>query len=142
MTTTTNRYLCYPALAAGVTRASSGVAWGAGSAYTELVPINTIASTFYIAGITWMWWTPVIAADTTYEIVLELGIGGAGAEVMIIYAPASVRGDTLVGYVPSNMIIFPEPKEVAANTRVAVKLHYGVAAAVTVSAIKILYEMV
>lgn len=141
MATTTNRYLCYPALAAGISRASSGTAWGAGSAYTELVPVNTITSAFYIAGISWMWWTPAAAADTTYEIVLELGTGGAGSETMIIQAPASMRGDTLVGYMPSNTIIFPEPKSVAANTRVAVKLHYGVAATVTVTAIKILYQM-
>ena len=141
MATTTNRYLSYPALAAGISRASSGTAWGAGSAYTEVVPASTITSTFYIAGITWMWWTPVVAADTTYEIVLELATGGAGAETVIIQVPASLRSDTSVGYVPSMVVMFPEPKQVAANTRVAVKLNYGTAASVTISGIKIIYEM-
>ena len=140
MATTINRYLSYPASAAGITRASSGSAWGTGSVWTEVVPVNTITATFYIAGLTWMWWTPPVAADTTYEIVLGLGTGGAGAEVEKIQVPASMRGDTLAGYMPSNIVIFPEPMQVAANTRVAVKLYYGVAASVTVSAIKILYQ--
>jgi hypothetical protein len=139
MTTTTNRYLSYPAAAAGITRASSGTGWTV-SAWTELVPANTITATFYICGITWQWWTPPVAADTTYEILLELGTGSGGSEVLIIQAPASMRGDTLVGYLPMNMIIFPEPKQVAANTRVAVRLNYSVSASVTVSAIKILYQ--
>jgi hypothetical protein len=141
MATTTNRYLAYPAAAAGVSRTSSGSAWGSGSAWTELVPANTITSTFYIAGLTWMWWTPAAAADTTYEIVLGLGIGAAGSEVEKIQIPASMRGDSLAGYMPSNIVILPEPFEVAANTRVAVKLYYGVAASVTVTAIKILYQI-
>ena len=140
MATTTNRYLSYPAAASGITRASSGTAWTV-SAYTELVPVNTITSTFYIAGITWCWWTPNVAADTTYEILLELGTGTSGAEVLAIQAPASQRCDTAVGYCPSNIIIFPEPKQVAGNTRVAVRLNYGVSASVTVSAVKILYQM-
>ena len=140
MATTTNRYLSYPAAATGITRASSGGAWTI-SAYTEVVPVNTITSTFYIAGLTWCWWTPPAAADTTYEIILQLATGGAGSEVAIIQVPSSLRGDTLVGYVPSNFVIFPEPKQVAANTRIAVCLYYAVAASVTVSGIKILYQM-
>lgn len=142
MATTTNRYLAYPSAAAGISRATLATpAWGI-SAYTEVVPVNTITSTFYIAGLTWMWWTPAAAVDTTYEIVFVLATGGAGSEVPIIYVPSSYRGDTLVGYVPSNMVIFPEPKQVAANTRIAVALYYSVAASVTVTAIKIMYEMV
>jgi len=140
MATTTNRYLCYPAAAAGVSRASSGSAWTS-SAWTEVVPVNTITDTFYIAGITWMWWTPLAAADTTYEIELALGIGASGSETEIIVIPASVRGDTLAGHVPTNIVILPEPKQIAANTRVAVRLRYGVAASVTVTGIKILYQM-
>ena len=140
MATTTNRYLSYPAAATGISRASSGGAWTI-SGYTEVVPVNTITSVFYIAGLTWMWWTPAIAADTTYEVLLQLATGGAGSEVAIVQVPCSFRGDTLVGYVPSNVVIFPEPKQVAANTRISVCMYYGVAAAVTISAIKILYQM-
>jgi hypothetical protein len=105
------------------------------------VPANTITSTFYIAGVTWCWWTPLAAADTTYEIELALGIGSAGSETEIITIPASVRADTLAGHVPTNIVMLPEPREVAANTRVAVRLRYGVAASVTVTGIKIIYQI-
>src|SRR3972149_10441222 len=106
MATTTIRYLSYPAAAAGISRASSGSTAWSFSAYTEVVPINTITSTFYIAGLTWCWHTPVAAADTTYSWIIELATGSGGAEVLIIQVPANVRGDTLVGYVPSNYVIF------------------------------------
>lgn len=143
MATTTNRYLSYPAAAAGISRASSGgVAWSF-SAWTQVVPASTITSTFFIAGLTWAWHTPVAAADTTYEWIIELGTGGAGAETTIIQIPASVRGDTLVGYVPSNFVTLPEPKEVAANTRVSVRVAYSLATTSnTLTGIKILYQIV
>lgn len=140
MATTTNRYLSYPANATGISRATSGGSWTI-SAYTELVPVNTITSTFYIAGLTWCWHTPMAAADTTYEYIIQIATGGAGSEVVIIQVPCSIRGDTLVGYMPSNYVIFPEPKQIAANTRLSVAIYYSVAASTTLSGIKILYQM-
>lgn len=142
MATTTNRYLSYPAAAAGISRASSGgVAWSY-SAYTEVVPVSTITSTFYIAGLTWAWHTPLAAVDTTYEWIIELATGGAGSETMIIQVPSSVRNDTAVGFPSSNMVIFPEPKEVAANTRISVRVAYSLATTSnTLTGIKILYQM-
>jgi len=142
MSTTTNRYLAYPAAAAGISRASSaGLAWSF-SNYTEVVPASTIASTFYIAGLTWCWHTPIAAADTTYEWIIELATGAAASEVLIIQIPASIRGDTLVGYVPSNFVIFPEPKQIAANTRISVRVAYSLATTSnTLTGIKILYQM-
>lgn len=142
MATTTNRYLAYPAAAAGISRASSGGAAWSFSAYTEVVPASTITSTFYITGLTWMWHTPVAAVDTTYEWIIELATGSAASEVLAIQVPSSVRGDTLVGYVPSNMVIFPEPKEIAANTRISVRVAYSLATTSnTLTGIKILYQM-
>ena len=142
MATTTNRYLSYPAAAAGISRASSGGAAWSFSAYTEVVPASTITSTFYIAGLTWMWHTPVAAVDTTYEWIIELATGAAASEVLIIQVPASVRNDTAVGFVPSNMAIFPEPKLVAANTRISVRVAYSLlTTSNTLTGIKILYQM-
>lgn len=143
MATTTNRYLSYPAAAAGISRASSGgVAWSF-SAWTEIVPASTITSTFYIAGLVWAWHTPLAAVDTTYSWLIELGTGAAAAETTIIQVPSNVRNDTAVGFVPSAQVIFPEPKEVAANTRVSVRVAYSLATTSnTLSGIKILYEMV
>lgn len=142
MATTTNRYLSYPAAAAGISRASSGgVAWSY-SAYTEVVPASTITSTFYIAGLTWAWHTPLAAVDTTYSWIIELATGAAASEVMIIQVPANVRNDTAVGFAPSAYVFFPEPKEVAANTRISVRVAYSLATTSnTLSGIKILYQM-
>lgn len=142
MATTTNRYLSYPAAAAGISRASSGSTAWSYSSWTEVVPVSTITSTFYIAGLTWMWHTPLAAVDTTYEWIIELGTGSGGAESMIIQVPSSVRNDTAVGFPSSNMVIFPEPKEVAANTRIAVRVAYSLATTSnTLTGIKILYQM-
>lgn len=143
MATTTNRYLSYPAAAAGISRASSGSTAWSFSTYTELVPVSTITSTFYLAGLTWMWHTPIAAADTTYEWIIEIATGGAGSEVLVAQVPCSVRCDTLVGYVPSNYVIFPEPMTIAANTRLSVRVAYSLATTSnTLSGIKILYQMV
>lgn len=142
MATTTNRYLSYPAAAAGISRASSaGAAWSY-SAYTEIVPVNTITSTYYLAGLTWSWHTPVAGADTTYEWIIEIASDTAGTPVLLAQIPASVRGDTLVGYVPSNYVIFPEPKQIAANTQLGVRVAYSLATTSnTLTGIKILYQM-
>lgn len=142
MSTTTNRYLSYPAAASGISRASSGGAAWSFSAYTELVPASTITSTFYIAGLTWAWHTPVALADTTYEWIIEIATGAAAAEVLAVQIPCSIRSDTLVGYVPSNLIMLPEPKEIAANTRLSVRVAYSLATTSnTLSGIKLLYEI-
>jgi hypothetical protein len=142
-TTTTNRYLAYPAAAAGISKASSGGAAWSFSTYVEIVPVNTITATYYIAGFTWMWHTPPALADTTYEVLFELATGLAGSEVLALQVPSSYRGDTLVGYVPSNFIVFPEPKQIAANTRISMRLAQSLATTVyTYSGIKIMYETV
>lgn len=142
MATTTNRYLSYPAAAAGISRASSGSTAWSFSAYTQVVPASTITSTFYLAGITWCWHTPVAAADTTYEWIIELATGSAASEVLIAQVPASIRSDTSVGYVPSNVVMFPEPIEIAANTRISVRVAYSLATTSnTLTGIKILYQM-
>lgn len=142
MATTTNRYLSYPAASAGISRASSGSTAWSFSAYTELVPANAITSDFYIAGLTWSWHTPLAATDTTYQWLIELATGGAGSETLIIQVPSSVRNDTAVGFVPGNFVVFPEPKYVAANTRISVRVAYSLATTSnTLTGIKIMYQM-
>jgi len=140
-TTTTRAYKAHPAAAAGISRATLATpAWG-NSTWTEVVAANAITSTFYIAGVTWMWHTPLAVVDTTYEFEICLGTGAGGSEVEVIVIPASVRSDTAVGQMSSNFYPLPEPKEVAANTRIAVRLRYSVAASVTLTGIKILYSV-
>lgn len=142
MASTTDRYLSYPAAAAGISRASSGGAAWSYSAYTEIVPANAITSAFQLAGLTWCWHTPLAAVDVTYEWIIEIATGAGGSEVLIAQIPASVRMDTGVGYVPSNMVIFPEPKQIAANTRLSVRVAYSLATTSnTLTGIKILYKL-
>lgn len=143
MATTTNRYLSYPAAAAGISRASSGSTAWSFSAYTEVVPANAITVQYFLAGLTWCWHTPIAAADTTYQWIIELATGTAGSEVLAVQIPCSIRSDTSVGYVPSNLVILPEPKEIAANTRISVRAAYSLATTSnTLTGIKILYQRV
>lgn len=142
MATTTNRYLAYPAAAAGISRASSGGAAWSYSGYTEVVPVNTITSTFYLAGMTWMTHTPAAAADVTYEVLFELATGAVSSEVLIAQIPWSFRADTLVGYVPSYFVVLPEPKEIAANTRLSIRVAQSLATtSQTYSGIKVWYQI-
>lgn len=144
MAVTSNRYLSYPAAAAGISRASSaGAAWSF-SAYTEVVPLGAIApaGSYYLAGLTWCWHTPIALADTTYEWIIELATGTLGNEILIAQIPCSIRADTLVGYVPSNYVIFPEPKTIASGTRISVRVAYSLlTTSNTLTGIKILYQM-
>ena len=142
MATTTRRYLSYPAAAAGISRASSGSTAWSFSAYTEVVPASTITSTFYIAGASWMYHTPAAAADTTYEVLFDLATGSGGAEVLALQWGGSFRGDTLVGYVPEGRVIFPEPKEIAANTRLSLRIAQSLATTSnTITGFKLIYSI-
>lgn len=142
MATTSLRYLAYPAAAAGISRASSGSTAWSYSAYTEIVPVNTITSAFYLAGFTWTWHTPAAAADTTYEVIFDIASDSAGTPVLQAQVPGSFRGDTLVGYVSSNFVVFPEPKAMAANLQLGVRVAQSLATtSQTYSGIKILYQM-
>ena len=142
MATTTNRYLAYPAAAAGISRASSGSTAWSWSGYTQIVPASTITSTFYIAGVTWAWHTPQAVADTTYEWILEIASDTSGTPVLLLQIPGSVRADTVAGYPTSNMVILPEPKQVAANTQLGCRVAYSLATTSnTLTGIKIFYQM-
>jgi hypothetical protein len=139
---TTNRYKVYPEAAAGISRASSGSTAWSFSAYTELVPVSTITSTFYVVGLCWQHSSPLSAIDTTYEHLIELATGSGGAEVLICQFPGTIRSDTAVGHLPSHLVILPEPKEVAANTRLSVRVAQSLATTVyTYNGIKLLYQI-
>lgn len=142
MAITTNRYLAYPAAAAGISRASSGSTAWSFSAYTQVVPAGAITQDYYLAGLTWCWHTPIAAADTTYQWIIELATGASGSEVLAVQIPCSIRADTAVGYVPSNVVMLPEPKLITANTRISVRVAYSLATTSnTLSGIKIIYQI-
>lgn len=138
MATTTNRYLSYPAAANGISRASGAGVWTL-SAYTELVPVNTITAQFYIAGLCLM--PPAASAlATTNEHIIEIASGLATAEVLLCQLPYTVRNVSAAGYIPPVFIFLPEPKQVAANTRLSVRTAASVAS-LTTTGIKLLYQI-
>jgi hypothetical protein len=139
-TTTTNRYLSFPAAAAGISKASSGGAAWSFSTYIEVVPVNTITATYYVAALVFQ--PPAATASTlTNEFLIEIATGLAGSEVLIVKIPFTVRNVTGAGYIPPAWIQLPEPKQVAANTRLSMRFAYSVATtAVTINGFKIVYE--
>jgi hypothetical protein len=138
MTTTTRNYKSYPAAAAGVTAASGTSAWTFGS-WVELVPVNTITSIFYIAALIGLE-EPTAPVDVRHEVVAEIGTGAGGSEVVIISIPVDTFIDSAVGHLASWYLMLPEPKEVAANTRIAVRVADEEAAARTYGPFKIFYQ--
>lgn len=136
---TTAIYKAYPAAAAGISRASSGGAAWSNSAYTELVPVSTITSIFYIAGITLMY-PNTAAVDVTQEVELDIATGAAASEVVIITLPFSYRIDSSVGHHATIWVPLAEPREVAANTRLSLRVRQSLATtSITFNGIKIMY---
>lgn len=136
---TTATYRAYPAAANGISLASSGSTAWSNSAYTELVPASTITSTFYIAGITLMY-SNNAAVDTSHEVEIDIATGAASSEVVIATIPFVFRMDTAEGHHPVIFIPLSEPREVAANTRLSVRVRQSLATTtVTYDGIKIMY---
>jgi hypothetical protein len=136
---TTATYKAYPAAAAGISRTSSGSTAWSNSGYLQLVPINTITSTFYIAGVTLMY-SNNAAVDTSHEVELDIATGASSSEVVILTIPFVFRIDSAVGHHPVIFLPIAEPREVAANTRLSVRVRQSLATTVvTYNGIKILY---
>ena len=132
-------YKAYPAAAAGLSRASSGSTAWSNSAYTELVPVNTITSEFNIAGITLMY-SNNAAVDASHEVEIDIATGASSSEVVIITIPFVFRIDSAVGHHPVIFIPLSEPRTVAANTRLSVRVRQSLATtSITYNGIKILY---
>lgn len=137
-TTTTNRYLTIPAAAAGGALATGTVAWTF-TAWTQLVAASTITATFYIAGLAFQT-RAASATATTNEFLIELGTGVSGSEVTAVQVPFTVRNVTAAGYIPPAWIQLPEPKQIAANTRISWRFATSVAAAMNIDGLKMIYE--
>jgi hypothetical protein len=136
---TSATYRAYPAAAVGASLASSGSTAWSNSGYTQLVPVNTITSTFYIAGVTLMY-SNNAAVDTSHQVELDIATGAASSEVVIMTIPFVFRIDSAVGHHPVIFLPISEPREVAANTRLSVRVRQSLATTVvTYNGIKIFY---
>lgn len=140
--TTTMRVLAYPALANGISLTASATAWTWPASYTQIVPVDTITSTFYIVGATFS-----LAANPTVDIRLamnlSLGKGAAASETEIVQFSAAYFHDSNGHSGVDNFFMdLPEPVEVAANTRIAGRVAHSEAIARVYSHVKIMYEIV
>lgn len=140
MGSTTNRYLSYPAAAAGISLVSPTTAWSFGS-YVELVPLNGITVDFYICGFVWLTF-PTYTVDTTVETIFEIATGAVASEVLAVQFPSTWRIDSAAGHMPLPQIILPEPKLIAANTRLSARVANSGTVAATYAGFKLLYQRV
>lgn len=138
MATTTATYKVYPSATAGITITANATAW-ANSNYTELVPINTITSTFYICGFTFMY-PNNYTTNTAVQIELDISTGATSSEVVIITIPFITKLYTAVGHQSNIYLPLVYPKEVAANTRLSARVRQSLASASAYAGIKMLYR--
>lgn len=122
----TGTYYIYPANAAPASVQSGVGAYTKGN-YTEVIPVNTVATTFYIVGM----YINLQTAAVDYE--LDIATGAAGAEVVIATESAMYSSTGR-----SFDMAFPIPIKVAANTRVAVRCSDAVGSKITL--VKIRYK--
>jgi hypothetical protein len=68
--------------------------------------------------------TRVATADTTYQVLFEIGFGMVGREVTKIQIPYSYRNDTAVAYYlpPVGRVFLPEPVLVPQYTTISVRV--------------------
>lgn len=94
---------------------SGAGAWVKGN-YTEAIAVNAIATTFYIEAITLQ--TNTVTNSITFEV--DIATGGIGAEANIAtVVHRSLVDAGLTGQVTRDYV-FPNPIEIAANTRVSI----------------------
>ena len=102
------------------------VAAGAGtwlfSAWTELVPVNTITTDFLLLGVV----ASTLAISTNLWVV-QFGVGGVGAESAIVAMSFEAWQASNVGYEIYAPHYFPSPIKVAANSRLAFRVARNVA---------------
>jgi hypothetical protein len=128
----------FPAGAAGITPISAASVWGFGL-WTQLT--TGFAFDIYIISLSFQI-TNIPALDTTVEQLFEIGIGTAGAEITEVQVPYNVRNDTQVGYYLTRPehIFLPEPIEITAGNRIAVRVADSLATAITYNGVKIMFK--
>jgi len=89
-------------------------AWGA---WREVVPANTITKDFVIIGV-----IHGAYSTETLDFAVQLGVGLAGAETPIISYVGIFRSVSSAGsYWETPSLMFPTPRKVSANSRIAVR---------------------
>jgi len=107
---TLSTYNLYPNHQIGPELSTGAVAWTMG-AYTEVIPSNTITTTYYIVSASVYWASP----QTQYEIDLSSGL--VGSEVVISNIPIHEGLNSTL-----HDFIFPVPLKFPGNTRLSARV--------------------
>lgn len=81
--------------------------------------------------------TRVTTADTTYEVLIEIGFGKVDNPTTVVQIPYSLRSDTAVGIYLDAKVFLPEPVVVPILETVCVRIANSTASADTINGIKL-----
>lgn len=137
MSTTTLKFFSLPSTESGVIVNASATAWSFGP--WKLLG-KFLKEDIYVYSLNWQE-TRVTTADTTYQVLFEIGVGSVGREVTKLQVPYSYRSDTAVSYYSSNKggIFLPEPYFIPQYSTVSIRVANSVAAADTYNGMKLQY---
>jgi len=135
---TTKDILTYPLNAGPVTfTVGDGVTAWAWGAWKEVVPAGAITADFVILGA-----IHGAASTESLHFMVQLGVGAAGAESPIMTYGGKFRYYSASGwYWEAVPVMFPIPRKVGANSRVAVRGARAAAATKTHNVKVIYYEL-
>jgi hypothetical protein len=140
MATTTKSYLCYPVYATGINLNTwtAGAAWtynGTGGNGQQIVAINTIATPFYLCGISFSF-----GASADVEYIIEVGYGASGSENWLMQFPISQTRVANSLQQKSHTFLVPEPIFIPANSRIAARGANGSGANIVINSLRIIYQ--
>lgn len=137
MSTTTLKIFSYPSTEEGLVFVTNAIAWN----YSDWEPIaKVITQNINIQSLVFQIAT-VLSADTTYEILFEVGVSYGTGIVTKLQLPISVRNDTAVGFYPTtNQIFLPEPYSVTAGASIYVRVAKSTTILATFQGVKLIYQ--
>lgn len=129
--------LAYPSAEGAISVVSNSSSWVFGAWATVCTKTQF---TSYLISLNWQL-TQAGVADTTHEILFEIGIGSIGDEATIAQIPVALRPDSLVGfYANQNEFCFPEMIYIPPRSRIAVRVANSAASAITYNGVKVLFQ--
>lgn len=139
MSTTTLTISSYPSTEDGLVFVTNAIAWD----YSDWEPIAKVTSqNINIQSLIFQIAT-VLSADTTYEVLFEIGVNYGTGIVTKIQLPISVRNDTAVGFYPTtNQIFLPEPYSIMAGASIYVRVAGSANSVKTFQGVKLIYQSV
>ena len=127
-------FLSLPDNEAGISVTASASSWAYGN-WVCLTP--KVSRDIYVMRLQFQE-TKVTTADTTYEVLFDIGIGYQGNEVVKAQVPYSFRSDTAVSYYLNPQgFYFPEPFFIPKGSRISIRAANSAASADVYNGIKL-----